>query len=249
MVLDPQRWLEVRRFRVLHQSGAMSISEIARETGLNRRTVRKYLCDQGPLTPPGTSSRRGTRRQVVVDVAPVIDAMLRAEILIKGTVVHERLVKEYGFTAHYQRVKLYLQEARPRIAAELGIGPGELAGLHRRFEVVPGAQAQVVPDSEGNTLLATHPRAVGRGARVVDEAHWDGLPDGHTRRVTTGNPALVRPRAEPAPDEEAGPLRTLLKRAAAAQVEVGRRPLSVYDQLTGTRPFTTAIPQTPEDLR
>ncbi|MFL9659704.1 integrase core domain protein, partial [Streptomyces sp. PB17] len=26
---------------------------------------------------------------------------------------------------------------------------------------------------------------------------------------------------------------------AATQVEVGRRPLSVYDELTGTRPFTT----------
>ncbi|MFF5092733.1 hypothetical protein [Streptomyces niveus] len=30
-----------------------------------------------------------------------------------------------------------------------------------------------------------------------------------------------------------------LNRAAATQVEVGRRPLSVYDELTGTRPFTT----------
>ena len=31
-------------------------------------------------------------------------------------------------------------------------------------------------------------------------------------------------------------------RAAAASVEVGRRPLSVYDELTGTRPFTTSAP-------
>jgi len=29
------------------------------------------------------------------------------------------------------------------------------------------------------------------------------------------------------------------KRAGATQIEVGRRPLSVYDELTGTRPFTT----------
>ncbi|MYS36312.1 hypothetical protein GT025_19555 [Streptomyces sp. SID4920] len=27
--------------------------------------------------------------------------------------------------------------ARPRIAEELGISPCELAGLHRRFEIVP----------------------------------------------------------------------------------------------------------------
>ncbi|GLX42317.1 hypothetical protein Sros01_83890 [Streptomyces roseochromogenus] len=36
-----------------------------------------------------------------------------------------------------------LQEARPRIAEEPGISPSGLAGLHRRFEVLPGAQAQV----------------------------------------------------------------------------------------------------------
>ena len=33
--------------------------------------------------------------------------------------IHERLVAEHGFTGHYQRVKMYLAEARPRIAAEL----------------------------------------------------------------------------------------------------------------------------------
>lgn len=84
-------------------------------------------------------SERQPRRRVVDEVAPLIDARLRAEILIKGAVVHERLIKDYGFTGNYQRVKIYLQEARPRIADELGISPGELAGLHRRFEVIPGA--------------------------------------------------------------------------------------------------------------
>ncbi|CAG6393569.1 hypothetical protein SCOCK_210009 [Actinacidiphila cocklensis] len=41
VVLDPHRWLELRRFRPLYESGAMSLREIARETGLNRRTVGK----------------------------------------------------------------------------------------------------------------------------------------------------------------------------------------------------------------
>jgi predicted transcriptional regulator len=40
--LDERRWLDVRRFRALHEAGA-SVSEIARETGLNWRTVKKYL--------------------------------------------------------------------------------------------------------------------------------------------------------------------------------------------------------------
>lgn len=50
--------------------------------------------------------------------AHVVDAWLRAELLLKASVIRERLVEQYGFTGHYQRVKMYLQEARPKIAAE-----------------------------------------------------------------------------------------------------------------------------------
>ncbi|MCT9094367.1 IS21 family transposase [Streptomyces sp. ASQP_92] len=467
MVLDPHRWLELRRFRPLYESGAMSLREVAKETGLNRRTVSKYLKDPASAGLPKRESAGRPQRRLVDEVAPLIDAMLRAEVLLKGSVIHERLVAEYGVAINYQRVKLYLQEARPRIAEELGISPGELAGLHRRFEVVPGAQAQVdwgdegrvlahvgipkvysfhmtlsysrdpfccfttsqdlatffdchrqafahfagvplsivydrtktvvrrhvapgeavplhpeavafaghydydidvlaayrpqgkgrverqvnivrdhvlagrafssveemnaaftawvplrrakvhgthgevighraardhtalrplpqtpylvaqrhlrqvgkdclvafdanlysvparkvrprqlvevratksqvslhatVPGSDGTTLLAIHSRAVGRGARVVDERHWDGLPTGAGRRVTTGDD-LPSPRRSQPTDSQTGPLQALLSRSAAAHVEVGRRPLSVYDELTGTRPFNSPAP-------
>jgi transposase len=114
--LDEQRWLDVRRFRALYEAGA-SVSEIARETGLDWRTVKKYLTVDGEdLTPP---RRRGrpARGQVIDAFAHVVDALLRAELLVKGTVIHERLVDQYRFTGDYQRVKLYLQQARPRVAA------------------------------------------------------------------------------------------------------------------------------------
>ncbi|MET8615652.1 IS21 family transposase [Streptomyces misionensis] len=464
MVLDPERWLELRRFRGLVESGAMSLSEVAKETGLNWRTVSKYLSSEGPVSPPRRSPNGRSRARVIDEFAPLVDSMLRAEILMKAAVIHERLAGEYGFTGNYQRTKLYVQEARPRIAEELGISPKELAGMHRRFEVIPGAQAQVdwgdegkilahmgiakvysfhmtlsysrdpfccfttsqdlqtffdchrrafahfggvpmtivydrtktvvrrhvapgeavplhpdavgfaghydfdidvlaayrptgkgrverqvlivrdhvlsgrafssveemdaafaawvpqrraqihkthrevigeraardhaalkplpptlylvaerhlrpvgkdclvafggnlysvparkvrprqlvevratksqvmlhstVADASGETLLATHPRAVGRRARVVEETHWDGLPTGKGRRTTTGD-VPPQPRRERPLGEEAGPLQALLNRAAATQIEVGRRPLSVYDELTGTRPFTT----------
>jgi transposase len=466
--LDPHRWLELRRFRPLYESGAMSLREIAKETGLNRRTVGKYLAVCAPVAPPKREPGVQRPRRVVDEVAPLIDAMLKSEVLLKGSVIHERLVQEYGVAINYQRVKLYLQEARPRIAEELGISPGDLAGLHRRFEVVPGAQAQVdwgdegkilahvgvpkvysfhmtlsysrdpfccftvsqdlatffdchrvafahfggvpmsivydrtktvvrrhvapgeavplhpeavafaghydfdidvlaayrpqgkgrverqvnivrdhvlagrafssieemnaafaswvplrrakvhgthgevighraardhaalrplpktpyvvtqrhlrhvgkdclvafdanlysvparrvrprqlveiratksqislhstVPDRSGQTLLAAHPRAVGRGARIVDETHWDGLPTGAGRRVTTGD-APPSPRRGELLGPETGPLQALLNRAAAASIEVGRRPLSVYDELTGTRPFNSTAPK------
>lgn len=48
MVLDPQCWLELRRFRALVESGAVSLTEVARETGLDRKTVRKYLSSTAP---------------------------------------------------------------------------------------------------------------------------------------------------------------------------------------------------------
>ncbi|WP_435851358.1 IS21 family transposase [Streptomyces thermolilacinus] len=92
-------------------------------------------------------------------------------------------------------------------------------------------------DASGETLLAMHPRAVGRGVRVVEETHGDGLPTGKGRRTTTGD-VSPQPRREQPLGKESGPLQALLNRAAATRVEVGRRPLSVYDELTGTRPFT-----------
>jgi transposase len=440
----------------------MSLSEIARETGLDRKTVRKYL--SGPSTPPRRSATGKLVPRVIDEFAPLVDSMLRAEILMKAAVIHERLVDQYGFTGNYQRTKLYVQQARPRVAEELGISPKELAGLHRRFEVIPGAQAQVdwgdegkilahmgipkvysfhmtlsysrdpfccfttsqdlqtffdchrrafthfggvpmtivydrtktvvrrhvapgeavplhpeavgfaghydfdidvlaayrpqgkgrverqvlivrdhvlsgrafssieemdaafaawvprrrnqihkthrevigiraardhaalrplpptpylvaerhlrpvgkdclvafggnlysvparkvrprqlveiratksqvilhatTPDTDGETLLAVHPRAVGRGTVVKQDEHWDGLPAGKNRRTTTGD-GPPPPRREPASGGQAGSLQALLNRAAATQIEVGRRPLSVYDELTGTRPFTT----------
>jgi len=479
VVLDAERWLALRRFRVLRESGA-TISEIARETGLNWRTVKKYLESDAPPAPPELPSRADLGNKVIKPFAHVVDAWLRAELLLKGTVIHERLVGEYGFTGNYQRVKMYVQEARPRIAQELGFSPSELARLHRRFEVIPGAQAQVdwgdeggilahvgipkvysfhmvlsysrdpfccftttqnlatfwachrrafahfggvpgsivydrtktvvrrhvapgeavplhpeavafaghydfdidvlaayrptgkgrverqvsivrdhvlagrsftsldeldatflawvplrrsrthrthgevigvraardhaalraipakpyvvadrylrhvgkdclvafeanlysvparrvrhrqlvevrataasvtlhatVPDAHGVTLLAVHSRAVGRGARIVDPAHWQPLPDGHTRATTTGDTGDTadQPRrartARDADREPVGALRSLLSRAAAAQVQVGQRPLSVYDQVAGTRPFTpTPFPTAPKD--
>ncbi|MGI5350234.1 Mu transposase domain-containing protein [Streptomyces sp. CA-250714] len=68
-----------------------------------------------------------------------------------------------------------------------------------------------ISDSNGEMLLAIHPRAVGRGVRVVEESHWDGLPTGKGRRVTTGD-VPSQPRHERPLDKEASPLQALLNR-------------------------------------
>ena len=147
--------MNIRRFRALHEAGA-SYVEIGAEVGCDWRTVKKYLTpepgDPGAVPPRG-SSRAGTQPRVIAPHVERIETWLRADIDLRGSVIHERLVAEYGFGGSYQRVKMFLAEARPRIAAELEqLDDNPLRGLHRRFEVVPGAQAQVDWGDEGAVL-------------------------------------------------------------------------------------------------
>jgi transposase len=152
MILDSESWMNIRRFRALHAAGAC-YAEIARECGCDWRTVRKYLAEDSPSVPPSARSRAGTQPRVITPFVAVIEAWLRSDITLKGSVIHERLVAQHGFTGSYQRVKMFLAEVRPRIAAELAeADENPLTGLHRRFEVVPGAQAQVDWGDEGDLL-------------------------------------------------------------------------------------------------
>jgi transposase len=154
MILDAEQWMELRRFRPLYEAGGVSISEIARVSGRDWRTVKKYLTGDGLAVPPAAPARAGTQPRVITPLIGVVDAWLRKDVTLKASVIHERLVADYGFGGHYQRVKMYVAEVRPRIAEEIGAtGLDSLAGLHRRFEVLPGAQAQVDWGDEG-TILA-----------------------------------------------------------------------------------------------
>ena len=144
--------MNIRRFRALQQAGA-TFAEIGRECGCDWRTVRKYLADDAPSAPPAAPSRAGTQPKLITPFIPLVEAWLRVDVDLKATVIHERLVAEHGFTGNYQRVKMFVVEARPRIAEELARGDDNpLTGLHRRFEVVPGAQAQVDWGEEGDLL-------------------------------------------------------------------------------------------------
>ena len=113
--------MNIRRFRALHDAGATFV-EIARECGCDWRTVRRYLAEDAPSVPPTGPPRIGTQPLLITPFIPLVEAWLRADVALKGTVIHERLVAEHGFTGNYQRVKMFLAEARPRIAAELAVG-------------------------------------------------------------------------------------------------------------------------------
>ena len=153
--------MDLRRFKALHVAGA-TLKEIAAEVGCDPRTVKRYL--NGPGRPPAAPPRVGTQPRLIDHLAPVVDAWLAVDVRLRGTVVHERLVAEYGFTGSYQRVKMYVAAARPRICAELGLAEPS-GSLHRRFETTPGAQAQVDWGTESRAL------AQALGVRYVYSFH------------------------------------------------------------------------------
>lgn len=118
-------------------------------------------------------------------------------------------------------------------------------------QIRPGQQVQLQVDGEvvtihavgadGGRWLATHPRASVRGSWVVDQAHYDGLPDGHTRAVTLDPPGgLAGPTCvpqRPGVPGEPGPLAALLAANHAAAAPVARRPLADYQAAALARPI------------
>lgn len=106
------------------------------------------------------------------------------------------------------------RKIRPGQTVELRV-TGELVALHAL-------------GAAGGELLAVHPRATRRGSWAVDQSHWDGLPDGHTR-ATVREPATAdRAVSARGADREPSPLAALLATHHAAGLPVARRPLTDY---------------------
>jgi transposase len=154
MILSQEQWMELRAFKALADAGA-TWAEIARETGYDWRTVKRYLSADAGSSPPAPA-KRGPCPRKIDPYAHLIDAWLRAQPKLKASVIWERLVAEHGFQGHYQRVKVYVREHRARLTQ----AEPEPAGFHRRFEVLAGAQAQVDWGDEGELQTPTGPLRV-----------------------------------------------------------------------------------------
>ena len=112
----------------LHQQG-VSIAEIARQIGKDRKTVRKYL-RQGVQAP--SYGPRAPRPQLLDPYRDYLRERVSAYPTIRGTRLL-REIKDLGYPGGYTQLTAYLREIRP---------PSE-SGFEHRFETAPGQQAQV----------------------------------------------------------------------------------------------------------
>jgi transposase len=113
----------------LHRQG-LSVSAIARQSGIDRKTVRKYI-ERG-LEAPVYGPRKP--RQTVIDP---FTAYLRERVTRFPGLTGKRLfreLKELGFGGGYTTVTDFLRDVRPTAVEH---------GYEIRFETPPGEQAQV----------------------------------------------------------------------------------------------------------
>jgi len=125
-VVNLKEWIVILE---LHRQG-LSISDIARRTGKDRKTVRKYI-EGGVVSPPAYKSR--PRR-----VSPLepFKAFVRQRLLEWPELTGRRVMREIqalGYLGGYTTVKCFVRQVRPPATS----------GFEVRFETPAGHQAQV----------------------------------------------------------------------------------------------------------
>src|SRR3954471_342171 len=107
----------------------LSVSAIARRTGLDRKTIRKYIAKG--LEPPAYTPRP-PRQTLVGPYEPYLRERLQAVPELSGRRLL-RDIRALGYQGSYTVLKDFLRTIRPKAEAP----------FERRFETPPGKQAQV----------------------------------------------------------------------------------------------------------
>lgn len=143
----------------LHRQG-WSISAIARQSGLDRKTVRKYLKEglKAPRYGP-----RAPRPQLLDPYRAYLRQRIEAYPRMRGS----RLLREIralGYPGGYTQLTAYLREIRPPLES----------GFEHRFETAPGEQAQV-DLAQFKTVFGAEPvcvRVVWLFSLVLGHSRW-----------------------------------------------------------------------------
>jgi len=109
------------------QNRGMSVSEIARQTGHDRKTVRKVL--NGPLVPE--AQERQPRKRKIDPFVPYLVGRIERGVLNAHKLYHE--IKEMGYEGGETQVRAFVQGHRPQRESVATV----------RYETEPGEQAQV----------------------------------------------------------------------------------------------------------
>ena len=112
----------------LHRQG-LSVSAIARQAGVDRKTVRTYIAKG--LEPPAYK-----KRPPAPSLVDRFEPYLRERLAAYPALTARRLLREIeerGFSGSYSVVRDRVREIRP----------ARIAGYETRFETPPGEQAQV----------------------------------------------------------------------------------------------------------
>lgn len=112
----------------LYRQG-LSVSAIARRTGADRKTVRRYV-ERG-LEPPSYQPRQ-PRATKVTPFQTYLRERVAAFPELTGTRLH-REIRDVGYSGGYTAVKVFLRDIRPSPSPPFEV----------RFETPPGRQAQV----------------------------------------------------------------------------------------------------------
>jgi transposase len=111
-VLDLETWAEIRRMRFVER---LSIREIARRTGHDRKTVQRAIRSDAP-----PRYGRAPHASKLDPFKDEIERLLRADPRLPGTRVRE-LLGELGYGGGKTILDDYLREVRPRTCR--GRGP------------------------------------------------------------------------------------------------------------------------------
>lgn len=115
--------------RDMSENQGKSISQISRELGISRNTVKKYLREG-----PSEDKRVGSKRSSKLDAYKACIRDLLSNGILNATVIFNRLA-EQGYTGGISILKEYLKPLRPPRATN------EIAVI--RYETKPGQQAQM----------------------------------------------------------------------------------------------------------